>query len=94
MVNSKGLLLRILGFAPENGRSRYIRDLGIKCFCPSEDVLPNQVRPYDVGDVVCVAVLEVKKENRRFVDFKIYLDYRRAIATQTHKYFETFFIYR
>ena len=78
MVNNKGLLLRILGFAPENGRSRYVRDLGIKCFCPSEDMLPNQVRPYDVGDVVCVAVLEVKKENRRFVNFKIYIDYRRS----------------
>ena len=77
-MNNKGLLLRILGFAPENGRSRYLRDLGIKCFCPSEDMLPNQVRPYDVGDVVCVAVLEVKKENRRFVNFKIYIDYRRS----------------
>ena len=67
--NNKGLLLNILGFAPENGKSRYVRDLRVKCFCPSEEMVPNQVRPYDSGDVVCVVVLEVKKESQRFVFF-------------------------
>ena len=62
----QGILLNCLGFAPGSGKSRYIRDLRIKCFCPSEELLPH-VRPYDGGDVVCVFVLEVKKENQRLL---------------------------
>ena len=68
--NIKGLLLRILGFAPNCfGKSRHIRDLQIKCVCPSEEILPNQVRPYEKDDLVCVVVLEVKKENQRYIIF-------------------------
>lgn len=63
--NAQGLLLNVLGFAPGTGKSRYIRDLRHKAFCPSEELLPNQVRPYEVHDVVCVYVLEVRKESQR-----------------------------
>ena len=63
--NAQGLLLNVLGFAPGTEKSRYIRDLRHKAFCPSEELLPNQVRPYEVHDVVCVYVLEVRKESQR-----------------------------
>ena len=60
----QGLLLNCLGFAPGSGKSRYVRDLRIKCFSPSDELLPH-VRSYEGGDVVCVYVVEVKKENQR-----------------------------
>ena len=59
-------MLNCLGFAPGSGKSRYVRDVRIKCFCPSEELLPH-VRPYETGEVVCVFVLEVKKESQRLL---------------------------
>ena len=66
-LNSQGLLFTVLGFAPGSGKSRYIRDLRFKAFCPQDEIVPNSVKPYDVGDVVCALVLEVKKESQRQV---------------------------
>ena len=59
--------MNVLGFMPGFGKSRYIRDLRHKAFCPSEEMIPNQVKPYETQDIVCVLVLEVKKESQRQV---------------------------
>jgi len=60
------MLLTVLGFAPGCGKSRYIRDLRFKAFCPADEMLPS-IKAYEDGDVVCVIVLEVKKESQRLV---------------------------
>jgi len=65
--NIQGLLMNVLGFMSGFGKSRYIRDLRHKAFCPSDEMLPNQVKPYETHDIVCVIVLEVKKENQRLL---------------------------
>ena len=56
--------MSILGFAPNFGKSRYIRDLKHKALCPSEEILPNHAS-YEKDDIICVYVLEVKKESQR-----------------------------
>ena len=56
--------MTVLGFAPGSGKSRYIRDLRFKAFCPADEMLPS-VKPYEDGDVVCVIVLEVKADSHR-----------------------------
>ena len=59
-----GLMLSVLCLDPITGKSRFIEDIKIRCFCPSAEMIPasdprDPVRSYESGDVVRVVVLEV-----------------------------------
>ena len=58
--------MNVIGFASGFGKSRYIRDLRIKAFCPATDVLPNQVKSYEGHDIVTVYVSDIQKHSQRY----------------------------
>jgi len=67
-----GLMLSVLCLDPITGKSRFIEDIKIRCFCPSAEMIPasdprDPVRSYESGDVVRVVVLEVKVESQRLL---------------------------
>ena len=60
--------MNVIGFASGFGKSRYIRDLRIKAFCPATDVLPNQVKSYEGHDIVTVYVSDIQKHSQRYFE--------------------------
>lgn len=67
-----GLLLNIQCFGNTTKKSRELDDLKLKCLCPAAEMIPAQSeqfvsRSYEIGNFVCVVVLEVKKESQRLL---------------------------
>ena len=59
-----GLMLAVLCLDPATGKSRYLEDVRIRCFCPSTEMVAasdprDPHRSYETGDVVRVVILEV-----------------------------------
>jgi len=69
--SASGLMLSVLCLDPITGKSRYIEDVKIRCFCPSAEMVPPDPKDpglaYEGGDLVRVVVLEVKVESQRLL---------------------------
>ena len=84
-LNTSGLLLNLCCFAginldqhllQKNEKSRYVKDLKIRCFCPADELIgasetqergKGRVKSYQIDDLVCVVILEVKKDVQRLL---------------------------
>ena len=77
-VNSYGMLLNVCCFASCNlhpkekdfkrSKSRYLNDLRIRCFCPTEEtVLPDGIQGLKIGQFVLVTILEVRRDQQRLL---------------------------
>ena len=61
MKNSFGLLLDVLCFASESGKSRVLHDLDLKCFCPEAEMRPADVgKTFEKVRKLCVALRRLK----------------------------------
>lgn len=66
--NPSGLLLALLGFHPKaKDKPPFIGDLALKSICPMKEALPldDREKPYAVGDMMVVAVVEASPDSKR-----------------------------